>query len=60
MAWYWYIAVFVGVAILSLLFINWFENNPMPGDEGVLKGLSHLIIISLLSVIVVFLFVELK
>ena len=69
MAWYWYIAVFFGgvIAVLmiigSLIWQDAMRDTSEHEDQRIRQaiiGFSNLIMIGLLSVIVVFLFVEMK
>ena len=67
MAWYLYLAVFFGAVLASMAFLAWatgtFKAQMLTEEERAAMGRaenwwSNLIIIGLLSVIVVFLFVE--
>ena len=69
MDWYWYIAVFFGAVLASMIFLaraaGTFKPRMLNENERAEMGRaenwwSNLIIIGLLSVIVVFLFVEMK
>lgn len=69
MAWYFYLAVFFGAVLAFMAFLAWatgtFKAQMLTEEERAAMGRaenwwSNLIIIGLLSVIIAFLFIELK
>ena len=69
MAWYWYVVLFFGFVTSAMILIGWVSGDRIKHSQMVTKEeyerisrahnwWSNLIIIGLLSVIIVFLFVE--